>query len=104
MFNKIAFYLSILSLISKCLPARAWQKIMNSDNANFLELCMLFENLDSITRDANFKRINVSKDEESSLFLTKSMKIKIHNVVSKWFSHFKTGNLCSLFRLLVPEV
>jgi hypothetical protein len=77
---------------------------MNSDNANFLELCVLFENLDSITRDANFKRTNVSKDEESSLFLTKSMKIKIHNVISKWFSHFKTGNLCSLFRLLVPEV
>ena len=77
---------------------------MNSDNFLFFEMCQFFEQLSQITNSATEKRTNLSSETGSSIYLTKEAKRQVHQIISQWFSKFKTGSLLSIFRLLVPEV
>ena len=77
---------------------------MNSDAVLFYEMCQLFEELNNVTKSATSKRISVSNDTGSSYYLTKDIKKQVHQIISKWFSKFSSGNLLAIFRLLVPEV
>lgn len=79
-------------------------QIMNSDAVLFLEICLLFEELEIITKPATSKRVNLSNDTSGSLYLTKDHKKQVYNAICRWFSKFNSGNLLAIFRLLVPEV
>lgn len=76
----------------------------NFDSALFFEVCQLFEELNIITLPATSKRANIQGDTGSIYYLTKEVKKKVHQILSKWFTKFNSGSLLSVFRLLVPEV
>lgn len=77
---------------------------MNSDNAKFIHVCELFEELNKVTTSATSKRTHLEGDTGSSLYLTKESKNQIHSTISNWFTQFNSGSILSIFRLLVPEV
>lgn len=77
---------------------------MNSDESQFFEVCKLFEELGSLTLPATSKRTNLESDTGSLYYLTKETKIRVYQIISKWFTKFNSGSLLSIFRLLVPEV